>query len=499
VASYMLESYTGLTGGGHTILDQLLAERPLELLFERGHYEPPYPEHFLITDCGFAYDPDLVVSFVLQGLVPESFRYEYNPIKDILPSLMNPLPKFLERKGLSVGDYILGVDDKLFYDFDDHEHDFPQTLYSPESKKIKFLLRDEGTLLKIGALKLQTQWRGHNVRKNVFADLKAKAIEEKFTKMMMSKIANVVRTEEDEQALKERLVVRIQKAWRRRKMIADAKQKARVRELEKSIAGNAGLMVDEFGELVPVPVSPTTKNVFKKKGFSQKPTVEKLPSEGFSTSGTSDGDSNHIVPFGSVPAAGLQNAKGSTVFASYFVQTSRAEGQKWGIAFDIDRGVLINVVAGGAFSEWKENKVSVGDVIYSVNGVFEPRKFYEILAAARDVRVEFRRLRSEDNRAPFEALITKKIENEKWGIVLDMGTGDIAKINSVGPCERYNAEVRRVTGTNLATLQPGDKVLAVNRVPLGGSDESIFDGMEMILFVLPRGFDRLLPSRSLAL
>lgn len=83
--------------------------------------------------------------------------------------------------------------------------------------------------------------------------------------------------------------------------------------------------------------------------------------------------------------------------------------------------------------------------------------------------------------------------------MLDMGTGDIAKINSAGPCERYNAEVRRVTGTNLATLQAGDKVLAVNRVPLGGSDESIFDGMEMILFVLPRGFDRLLPSRSLAL
>ncbi len=45
----------------------MLSVRPVEITFERGVYEPPYPDHFTISECGFAYDPTLTVDFKLFG------------------------------------------------------------------------------------------------------------------------------------------------------------------------------------------------------------------------------------------------------------------------------------------------------------------------------------------------------------------------------------------------------------------------------------------------
>ncbi|CAD7939826.1 unnamed protein product [Amoebophrya sp. A120] len=489
VANYMLESYSGITGTGHTILDQLLAERPLELIFERGHYEPPYPENFIITNCGFAYDPETVITFTLGGLVPASFRYEYNPLRDILPRLGAPLPKNLLRKGLREGDFILAIDGIMFYDFENYEHEFPTKLYAPDEKKIKFMLHDEDRMFTIGALRLQSHWRGHHARKNVYANLKAKAIEEKFTKMMMNKMANVVRSEEDEQAIKERMVVKLQKAWRRRQVIKEAKQRAREKEIEAALRGSGGqLMLDEHGNMVPVPVSPHAHILLNKQPTG--PLVDIPESEGFSSSGASD---QEVI--GSTPLALAKPPP----FSSYFVKLSREPNQKWGIAFDIDRGILINVTTDGMFASWRDNKVTVGDILYSVNGQVEPRKFYEILASAKDVRVEFRRLRTAENRAPFEATITRQSADEKWGLILDMGTGEITRITDKGPSARYNQEVVRATASKSNCLHPGDKVLAVNKVPLGGQDETMFQGVQLQLFVVPRTFEQLLPSRAAAL
>ncbi|CAD7965172.1 unnamed protein product [Amoebophrya sp. A25] len=501
VAPYMLQSYAGLSGEGHTILDQLLAERPLNLFFERGHYDAPYPENFIISDCGFAYDPELVVTFTLNEVTPAEFVYEYNPLRDILPRLKSPLPRNLELKGLREGDAILAINDCLFYDFVDWEHDFPLHLYTADKKSIKFYLSEEERLWGIGALKLQSRWRGHHVRNNVYGDRKAKAIEQKFLKMMMSHVENAVFTEEQEQEIKEKNVRRIQRSWRRKQMIRKAQQDAREQELSQAIMGGPGMMLDEHGDVVPVPVSARSRAAFGKHTFKKAPTAEVPSSEGFSSSAPDAWDDRRIVPFGGIPASSTDKLKvlPDSAFMAYTVKTKRKEGQRWGIAFDIDRGVLINVTPDGAFGNWRDQRVSVGDVIYSVNGQVEPRKFYEVLATAEKVDVEFRRLNpNHGQRPPFEAQITRK-SNEKWGLQLDLGTGVIDGLVKGGPCDRYNTEAKRISGSDNATLMAGDKVLAVNRVPLGGQNQEIFEGQDIVFFILPQGFETCLPRRQAAL
>lgn len=67
-------------------IELLLKERPLELEFQRGVYDPPYPPHWLIWEpSGFWYDPDKIVSMKFKRVTPDLFTFYFREDDSILP------------------------------------------------------------------------------------------------------------------------------------------------------------------------------------------------------------------------------------------------------------------------------------------------------------------------------------------------------------------------------------------------------------------------------
>ena len=74
-------------------IELLLKERPLELEFQRGVYDPPYPPHWIIdSSSGFAYDPELVVPYKFKRVTPELFNFYFRKDDSILPFVTQPHP-----------------------------------------------------------------------------------------------------------------------------------------------------------------------------------------------------------------------------------------------------------------------------------------------------------------------------------------------------------------------------------------------------------------------
>lgn len=244
--------------------------------------------------------------------------------------------------------------------------------------------------------------------------------------------------------------------------------------------------------------------------FIQNPAPEvTLPSDAVSE--TSSEVSDAISPVKGLPTVwdipdpsqGVPTEmKGEDVTAlTYAVRAQRKEDQMWGLVFDVNRAMILNIFPESVFGTWRgAANMAMGDVIKSIDGDANPAHFFGILQDKDSVEMEFQRIIvAEDagQRTPFEAIIDREELVTKWGLVMDTTNGTVYSVTPNTPVAEWN-ERCLARARKRQQVVAGDKVLAINGIPIGeggGPSRLMAERKQAALFILPKGFEELLPSR----